>query len=249
MAKIPYHLFKWNGEAVVILDDYDKMKSVENPNSGMSYVDKTADEFFRSIVSNGYYMLNDEKVDCSKALFIITSNETKEEIFQNFGVGGSGGGAVRRLKIAEFKASDHEAAEKLVGEMMSRVCFELMKESGSRKIKKVNFSEETRRKMVDFIVNNRLKQGSAIEDLEEGIMNTYDDIYAYKSIELSYEPNDNPDEVGDFTVHILEKGKKEVKTGKNSKIKTKKAKSSDFEVCSDDGENSLELNLDDEEDF
>ena len=252
LAPIPYHLFKWSGEAVIILDDYDKMKLEKNPFNGGRNIDKSADEVFRSIVSNGYYMVNGEKIDCSKALFIITSNETKEEIYQNFGEGGVVGGAPRRLSIAEFKGSDDEFGGKLVSNMISEIRSILMNESDIYKIKNIRFSEETIRRMADYVTNNKLKQGGAIKDLRSVIFDVCSKPHsklAYKSIELLYEPNDNPDEVGDFTVRILEKGKKEVKTVKNSKTKTKKKKNSDFEVCSDDGENSLELNSDDGEDF
>ena len=42
--------------------------------------DKSGDEILKSISSNGDYTVGTEEVDCSKALFIVTSNETREQL-------------------------------------------------------------------------------------------------------------------------------------------------------------------------
>ena len=45
--------------------------------------DKSADEIFRSIASTGKYKFMNKEVDCSKVLFLITTNETLEELEKN----------------------------------------------------------------------------------------------------------------------------------------------------------------------
>lgn len=96
-------------KSVIILDDYDKMKMLpnnkfsnndydsENPNV---IQDRTADEVLKSIAENGKYYANGNLVDCSKAIFIVTTNENKEEVEKYFGVSGKKGGGIQRLRIA-----------------------------------------------------------------------------------------------------------------------------------------------------
>ena len=52
-------------------------------------VDNSADEILRSIASTGKYKFMNKEIDCSKVLFLITINETHEELEQNFGISGA----------------------------------------------------------------------------------------------------------------------------------------------------------------
>lgn len=55
-------------EMVVLINEYDKMHT------------KDLDEKLRTIMDHGYINVNGEKVDCSKTIFIITSNESSSSV-------------------------------------------------------------------------------------------------------------------------------------------------------------------------
>ena len=123
-APILDHILRWDGNVVVIIDEFDKMKRLCTTQSfdGDLVVDKSADEILKSISSNGFYMIGDTKVDCSNVLFIITTNESREELEQNFGQGGVVGGVVRVARAQGgvfFHAVAVERAEFIRAEVIS----------------------------------------------------------------------------------------------------------------------------------
>lgn len=208
-APILEHLLKWDGKAIIIIDEYDKMKRICRQSGFGEEVedDKTADEILKSIASNGYYMMGSEKIDCSKTLFIITTNETREQLEENFGQNGVTGGGAQRLNIIEFERLDAECSKNIVKKMISEISLRLTSKNGIYKLKNVKFSDETIENMANYITNNNVKQGRAKNDLSDkiyGLCVTNLQEYKNRSIEIVYAPGTNPEELGNFTGNILE---------------------------------------------
>lgn len=206
------HLLKWEGKAVVIIDEYDKMKRICRPSGFGEEVedDKTADEILKSIASNGYYMLGSEKIDCSKVLFIVTTNESREELEENFGQNGVVGGGAQRLNIVEFEKLDTECCRNIVKKMISEISLRLTNKKAMYKIKDVKFSDETIEAMANYISNNDFKQGRAKDDLSDklyGLCVTNLQEYKDRSVEIVYTPSEEIQQIGEFTGKILEESK------------------------------------------
>ena len=209
-APILEHILKWDGKAVIIIDEYKKKKKIcRQPGFGeASDDDKTADEILKSIASNGYYMVGSEKIDCSKALFIITTNESREDLEENFGQNGIIGGGVQRLNIIEFQKLDKECSKNIISNMIKEIKLRLTDKSGVYKIESVKFPEETLECMADYITNNETKQGRAKDDLWDKIFGVcLDNLqnFKYQSIEIEYKKYENVHEIGDFSVKIVDK--------------------------------------------
>lgn len=202
------HLLKWDGKAVVIIDEYDKMKKICRQHSFGEEVedDKTADEILKSIASNGYYMMGTEKIDCSKTLFLITTNESREQLEKNFGQNGITGGGAQRLNIIEFEKLDKECSKNIVKKMIKEIRFRLTDKENMHNLKNVIFSDETIENMANYITNNDIKQGRSKYDLSDmiyGLCVVHLQEYKNKSVEIVYVPSEKKDEIGRFEGKIL----------------------------------------------
>lgn len=193
------HILRWN-ESVVIIDEFEKMKATCTPaDSMMEYQDKSADEIIKSIAANGYYMVGTKKVDCSKTLFIITTNETKNQLIENFGQGGATGGGVQRLNIIEFNNLSIDCCKKIINDIVNDIKKTLTDPNGDYKIKDVEFPEDTLNNMANFVFNDKTRQARAKFSLENKIYGLF--LYDIsnnigKSFTVNYIPSQN--EVGTF---------------------------------------------------
>ena len=165
-------------EVVVIIDEYDKMKLICRPTDAPEdYEDKSGDEILKTIADRGEYDVGNNKIDCQKILFLVTTNETKEQLYESFGHRGSTGGGVQRLNVIEFGSLDKECCRKIINDMVTNIKKNLTNPSGGHKIKRVDFSKTTLENMADYIFKNKTKQARAKIDLEQNI-------YALFSFEL-----------------------------------------------------------------
>lgn len=213
------HLLNWD-ESVVIIDEYEKMKSKSaKPGSVMmvngisiptgaagSQTDNSADEILRSIASTGKYKFMNKEVDCSKTLFLITTNETKEELQKNFGIGGTAGGGAQRLNIIEFDSLSYDACYNIVKDMVKDVSETLVDKNGSFKINSVVFGKESLDAMAKYIFENDVMQGRAKNKLEDKIYSLFATSMkkeSGKDIEISFVPaSENQEE--HFVKHDIE---------------------------------------------
>lgn len=183
------HLLNWY-DSVVIIDEYEKMKQqsakpgttmmvggmtlpVAGAQNAASKYDNSADEVLRSIASTGKYKFMNKEVDCSRTLFLITTNETKEELEQNFGIGGIKGGGVQRLSIIEFDDLTLEACKGIVNDLVQMVSNVLTDKQGPFKVKDVKFDEKSLDAMANYIFNDKIMQGRAKNKLEDKIYSLF----------------------------------------------------------------------------
>lgn len=199
------HLFRWNDGAVVVIDEFEKMKAnCRSVHAYEDFEDKSADEIIKSISANGYYMVGTEKVDCSKILFIITTNETREQLNENFGQGGSHGGGVQRLNIIEFENLDRDCCRRIINDMVDSIRKSLTDKNGDFRIKHIEFSEETLSLMATYVFNDQVKQARAKIDLEQQIYSLFFRDLANginnsnKSFTIEYTPLGQTGEMGSF---------------------------------------------------
>ena len=134
-----------------------------------SSVDNSADEIFRSIASTGKYKFMNKEVDCSRTLFLVTTNETREELELNFGIGGTKGGGAQRLSIVEFEYLSKEACRGIVDDMIENVVESLTNPEGPYRLSDVVFSEESRDLMAEYMFNDKVTQGRVKNKLEDEI--------------------------------------------------------------------------------
>lgn len=191
------HLLRWY-DSIVIIDEYDKMKQKSaKPGSTMningmtvptgqagSGEDKSADEILRSIASTGKYRFMNKEVDCSKVLFLITTNETREELEKNFGIGGTQGGGAQRLSIIEFDYLPKEACLAIVNDMIEEITKVLVNKNGIFKLNSIKFDKKSIEMMAEYIFNDKIMQGRAKYKLE-------DKIYSLLSTDLGKDYNKN----------------------------------------------------------
>lgn len=183
------HLLNWY-DSVVIIDEYEKMKQQSaKPGTtmmmgGMSIpiagaqatapkCDNSADEVLRSIASTGKYKFMNKEIDCSRTLFLITTNETKKELEQNFGIGGVKGGGAQRLNIIEFDDLTIDACRGIVNDLVETVSNVLTDKQGSFKVKSVTFDKESLEAMANYIFNDKIMQGRAKNKLEDKIYSMF----------------------------------------------------------------------------
>ncbi len=183
------HLLNWY-DSVVIIDEYEKMKQQSaKPGTtmmvgGMSLpiaggqatapkCDNSADEVLRSIASTGKYKFMNKEIDCSRTLFLITTNETKEELEQNFGIGGVKGGGVQRLNIIEFDDLTIDACRGVVNDLVETVSNVLTDQQGPFKVKSVTFDKDSLESMANYIFNDKIMQGRAKNKLEDKIYSMF----------------------------------------------------------------------------
>lgn len=213
------HLLNWD-ESVVIIDEYEKMKSKSaKPGSVMmvngisiptgaagSQTDNSADEILRSIASTGKYKFMNKEVDCSKTLFLITTNETKEELQKNFGIGGTAGGGAQRLNIIEFDSLSYDACYNIVKDMVKDVSETLVDKNGSFKINSVVFGKESLDAMAKYIFEDDVMQGRAKNKLEDKIYSLFATSMkkeSGKDVEITFVPaSENQEE--HFVKHNIE---------------------------------------------
>lgn len=185
------HILKWV-DNVVIIDEYDKMKQktskaanstitingVSVPKAALGQAttssatkanDTSADEVFRSIASTGKYKFMNKEVDCSRTLFLITTNETRDQIEQNFGVGGQAGGGAQRLNIIDFEDLTYDACTKIVDDLIVSVTKELKDLNEPYGLSNLQIDPENRKLMSDYIFDDKILQGRAKFALERKI--------------------------------------------------------------------------------
>lgn len=180
------HLLNWK-ESVVIIDEYEKMKLKSNKSGGMtnyggvcmpnlatkttdeSKMDNSADEILRSIASTGKYRFMNKEIDCSKVLFLVTTNETREEVEKNFGISGINGGGAQRLNIIEFDELNMGACKGIALDLVKNVKSVLTDKQGPFKLKDVVFNEECIDAMAKYIFENKTMQGRTKNILEDKI--------------------------------------------------------------------------------
>ncbi len=183
------HVLDWC-ESIVIIDEYEKMKqksakpgtminiggyAIPNQTSignAPSY-DNSADEIIRSIASTGRYKFMNKEVDCSKVLFLITTNETREELEKNFGIGGTAGGGAQRLNIIEFEYLSIEACRGIISDLAEDVTKVLTDKNGPFKLASVTFEEESLKEMANYIFEDKIMQGRARHKLEDKIYSLF----------------------------------------------------------------------------
>lgn len=207
------HLLQWY-ESVVIIDEYDKMKqksakpgstmtiqgmTIPNPNAAASAsaVDNSADEIFRSIASTGKYKFMNKEIDCSRTLFLVTTNETREELEANFGINGTKGGGSQRLSIVEFEYLSKKACRSIVDDMLKNVTESLKNADGPYRLAEVILDEETRDLMAEYMFNDKVTQGRAKNKLEDeirGLMARYMGKDYGKKVEIVFSKNSETNE-------------------------------------------------------
>ncbi len=198
------HILRWDG-SVVIIDEYDKMKQATRPpDASPDYEDRSADEILKAIASTGKYRVGSDEIDCSKTLFFITTNETKEQLYKNFGYDGSNGGGVQRLNVVEFEPLSYECCEKIINDMVQNIHDKLTDPKGDYKIKDVHFSDQVRHDMADYIYSDTIKQARSKFDLEQKI----DRLFCYelkeirnKEFDIFYAPGETG-EIGTFSKQL-----------------------------------------------
>lgn len=206
------HIFNYC-DCIVIIDEYDKMKQACRPADALEdYEDRTADEIIKSISDRGEYDVGNNKIDCRKTLFFITSNETKEELYSNFGYNGSTGGGAQRINVIEFDKLNLDCCRKIIDDAIEKIKQNLMNPKGDFKINKVVFSDEILQNMAGYIYNDAVKQARAKFDLEQNIYALFNFELAEnvnKSFEVIYTPSEIEGEIGTFE-------KKELKSPNSS---------------------------------
>ncbi len=215
-TRILQHIFNYC-ESVVIIDEYDKMKLACRPaEAPEDYEDRTADEIIKSISDRGEYDVGNNKVDCRKTLFFITSNESKEDLYSKFGYRGAKGGGVQRINVIEFDKLDFNCCKKIIDDMVKRVKKNLLNHNGDFKIDNVVFSPETLEHMANYIYNDTDKQARAKFDLEQNIYALFNfelDENVNKSFEVIYTPSETEGEIGNFNKRELKVQNTPVNTG------------------------------------
>lgn len=198
------HLLNWE-DSVVIIDEYEKMKEKSaKPGSVMmingislptgaagAQCDNSADEILRSIASTGKYKFMNKEIDCSKTLFLITTNETKEELEKNFGIGGISGGGAQRLNIIEFDTLSYDACYSIIKDLAEDVSKTLVDKSGPFKINSVTFEKESLDAMAKYIFEDSIMQGRAKNKLEDKLYSLFAKSMGQESgenIEISFVP-------------------------------------------------------------
>lgn len=200
-SRILQHIFDYC-DCIVIIDEYDKMKQACRPADALEdYEDRTADEIIKSISDRGEYDVGNNRINCRKTLFFITSNETKEELYSNFGYNGSTGGGVQRINVIEFDKLNLDCCRRIIDDMIKKIKQNLMNPKGDFKINKVVFSDETLQNMAGYIYSDAVKQARAKFDLEQNIYALFNFELAEnvnKSFEVIYTPSEIEGEIGTF---------------------------------------------------
>ncbi|MDQ5983876.1 MAG: hypothetical protein RUMPE_00905 [Eubacteriales bacterium SKADARSKE-1] len=200
-------------ESVVILNDYEKMKRATNKDAvfdtmdvgdempGIKSDDKSADEIIKSIAETGKYMVSNTEVDCSKTLFIITTNEKKEDLIKNFGIDGQKGGGSQRIDIIEFDDLNINDYKQIVAKLVKEVKDELTYYLRDMKLANITIDDTSQEKLAFDLLNDKVNRGRSFNKAKKHILNLftshigedYGDEY-----QISYKSTDTPGEIGEF---------------------------------------------------
>lgn len=200
------HIMKWCDGAVVLIDEYDKMKMMTKDSSTELQCDKSADELMRSIVSQGGYTFMGKWIDCSKILFLVTTNETRDELESNFGIGGVKGGGAQRLNIIEFEELSMDACRHIVDDMIRRVGEALVDGAGLYQLASINIDNNSVENMAQYIFDDKIMQGRAKYVIENKIYSLFSDAIGAdceKNIKLSCKYSSEDHEI-EFTKTTIE---------------------------------------------
>lgn len=189
-APILNHLLKYDGEVVVFIDDFDKMKKLSNSDSSFTNQyencvdgtcetiygkneDKTADEILKTIAATGEYTVGGTKIDCRKAIFFVATNEKRSDLEKNFGIDGSNGGGVQRLDIIEFENLKSEDCRRIVIDVINEIRTELTDISGNYKLSSFLVSDESINAMASIIESDKVNQGRLRKQLKRQILSLF----------------------------------------------------------------------------
>lgn len=134
-SNLLYHLENWQ-ESIVVLKNYNKVK-LKSKNAAAEKSDKSADEILSSIALTGKYRFMNREIDCSKILFLVTVDETKDKFEKTFRTNTD----AQKLNIVDFDYLDIEACKKIVKSMIIKTTEVLTSKNGVFKIKEVEFIE------------------------------------------------------------------------------------------------------------
>lgn len=183
------HLENWH-ESIVIIENYNKMK-LKSKNATADKPDKSADGILASIESSGKYRFMNQEIDCSRTLFLITVDETKEKFEETFGTNGD----AKKLNIVDLEYLDIEACKKIIRNMIINVKDVLINQTGDFKIKNIEFDDESINDMASYIFENKSLQGWAKNKLMNKIFNLFlqqdIDTYENKSFKITYSKQDD----------------------------------------------------------
>lgn len=221
------HILEWP-ECVIIIDEYDKMKlkskapgtdsdmssmfpfvqantaqSVTQVTAdGVTKLDKSADELLKSIASTGKYRVSFDEIDCSKVLFLITTNETREELEKNFGINGKTGGGIQRLNVIEFDYLSLDACKQIAADTIEEVRNDLTSSNGDFRLKNIYIDDQSLTAMAQHIFKNKDMQGRAKYALKDEILNIFTSTLGEdtnKEFDIHYTDSESVDEIGTFT--------------------------------------------------
>lgn len=173
-SPILQHILKWGEGCVVFIDEFDKMKLLTKNSVTEIKCDKSADEILRSIQSNGgYAFIGGKWIDCSKVLFFVATNETREELESNFGISGIKGGGAQRLNIVEFEELSIDACRHIVDDIIQGVGETLVDADGLYQLASVNIDNDSVENMAQYIFDDKIMQGRAKYVLENEIYSLF----------------------------------------------------------------------------
>lgn len=205
-APILKHILKWRDGGVILIDEFDKMKLLTKDSATEVKCDKSADEIMRSIASTGGYTFMGKWIDCSKILFLVTTNETRDELESNFGIGGIKGGGAQRLNIVEFEELSMDACRRIVDDIIRGVGDALVDATGLYQLASVNIDNDSVENMAQYIFDDKIMQGRAKYVLENKIYSLFSDTIGEdceKNIKLSCNYSSEDHEI-EFTKTIAE---------------------------------------------
>lgn len=189
-APILEHLLKYDGEVVVFIDDFDKLKQLSNPDAGIvnqyekcengacesaygKREDKTADEILKTIAETGEYTVSNTKIDCRKAIFFVATNEKRADLEKNFGVGGVNGGGVQRVDVIEFENLQFEDCYRIAIDIINEVRDELTDVSGNYKLASFLVNDDSIKSLASIIESDKVNQGRLRKFLKRQILSLF----------------------------------------------------------------------------
>jgi hypothetical protein len=187
-SNLLYHLENWQ-ESIVVLKNYNKMK-LKSKNATSEKPDKSADEILNSIALTGKYRFMNREINCSKILFLVTVDETKDKFEKAFGTNTD----AQKLNIVDFGYLDIEACKKIAKNMIIKTTEVLTNKNGIFKIEDVEFDETSIESMADYIFKDKVLQGWAKNKMVNKIFNLFlcdDNNCENKKFKIFYSEEDN----------------------------------------------------------
>lgn len=217
-SRILSTLQDYDGETIIFIDDYEKMKEKSSPNArttnkyhicdeeacelveGPSQ-DRTADETLKQIAANGGYWIGKTWVPCDKAIIFVATNENIEDLENNFGFGGEKGGGLQRLggsnSIIQFKNLDFETCRKIVMDTINKLREKFTDPRGRYKFASFLVNEKTIDALAALMEVDKKVQGRLKDPIETAISSLFADCISGKGMgktfELFYERKDGTD--------------------------------------------------------